>query len=128
MEATVINREIIQLFLGTKIENPVKCEACGRSWVTRVSKTGHNCRVLDVYKAGCYVWYVVVDGLLVPVKFGWGDCLIESLRFLSLPADYTLHANAKFANSDKKYARMVNKALDDKQYDKELHLTTSYVR
>ena len=98
-----------------------KCDECGNGWSSLTSKTGHACRVLDTHKSACYCWYAVKssenDGkeelVVQPVKFGWGDCVLESLRCLSLVADYCVHSDERMQMRDKEYARKVDSAFDD---------------
>ena len=108
---------------------PFSCDECKRGWTTLQGKTGHVCPVLDTFKALCYVWYVVkITGRdqngedileLVPVKFGLAECGLESLRFLSLIADYKMNSDLE-ENGDQRYVEKVNKALDEFP---QLHLT-----
>ena len=129
MDATAINPAVVQKFSTSPQSKVFKCGKCKQGWAKLDSRTGHVCPVLDTFKALCYVWYAVKiigkdesgeDILeLMPVKFGFGECGLESLRFLSLPADYKANSDLE-EKGDQEYVRKVKKALDEFA---QLHLT-----
>ena len=125
MDATVINPVVVQKFSTSERTKKFKCDECQQGWARLEGKTGRVCPVLDTFKALCYVCYAVEvdddeDNLVpVPVKFGLTGCGLESLRFLSLVADYKAHS-VLGQNGDLEYVRKVDTAFE--QF-KKLHLT-----
>ena len=124
-------RKVKEARAGKTAYHPFKCDKCGDGWNSLQQKTGHQCRVLDKYKSGCYCWHTVERSendnkkkpVVVPLKFGWSDCLREGMRFLSLPAHYCAHSDEQVPNRDREYARKVDSAFTDEAYDGHLYVT-----